>query len=157
MEVNKMAKPPIEMRIKHILEYTKQKETLAQASILFRTINTVLRHEGSKKLPLGEWRTKNYKTKIYTDEEPKDVDFRAYDDIDAVVQTLDFLERFDGIGFRLERKKLLLRTLVKETYPDCGLINAHGYDSNRPCFTRESKALQETLKRRKGNGDSRVV
>jgi hypothetical protein len=132
-----MVEPTAEMRNKRLEEYTKQKETLEQTSIFWRSIDTVLRQRNPE-----FWRSIIYKVVIYDDEEPKTIQFQARDDVDAMVQTVNFLEKLDGFGYELKRKKLFW-TFVKDAYPVKGLIYVHHYDGKLLVHTRESKAIQK--------------
>jgi len=110
---------------------------LEQASIFWRSIDTILRQRNPE-----FWRSVTYKLVVYDDEEPKTILFRARDDVDAMVQTFNFLEKLDGFGYELKRKMLFWR-FVKDAYPMKGLINVHHYDGKILCHTRESEELKK--------------
>jgi len=119
-----------------LLQYTKNKETLKESFVKLSSLDVFLQ-------VTREWADETYRATIYMNDYPKQVVFRAYDPVDAVLQTLKLMEIFDGIAYELRKKHFLFWRFVKETFPECGIANVNNYDPDRLSWTNETKSFQK--------------
>jgi hypothetical protein len=138
----------IETRIKNIQEYTKNQEKMVEHLVLYQTIEVCLSQERSDLEKQGKGQQLfDYHVEIVLAEEPfrVHIDFTAHEDFEALVHIYSQLEKLGGIGYELYQKQRFSKTLVKEWWPDCGLLYAKFYDPNRIGFTNESTKFKTKI------------